>query len=88
MALGAVRAARSRGLRVPQDVSVVGYDDSPLVAFADPPLTTVRQPVDAICQATVDALVDEMRGERPSRTEQLFTPELVVRASTGRAPTA
>ncbi len=88
MALGAIRAARSRGLRVPQDVSVVGYDDSPLVAFTDPPLTTVRQPVEAICQATVDALVAEMRGERPSRTEQLFTPELVVRASTGRAPAA
>src|SRR5690606_15749139 len=45
MALGAVRAARAAGRRVPEDVSVVGYDDSPLVAFTDPPLTTVRQSV-------------------------------------------
>ena len=45
MALGAIRAARQRGLSVPGDVSVVGYDDSPLIAFTDPPLTTMRQPV-------------------------------------------
>lgn len=86
MAFGAVRAARSNGLRVPEDVSVVGYDDSLLVAFADPPLTTVRQPVDAICRAAVDALLAEMRGEKPSRVEQLFAPELVVRGSTARGP--
>ena len=53
MALGAIREARSRGLRVPADVSVVGYDDSPLVAFTDPPLTTVRQPVSAMAVAGV-----------------------------------
>ena len=82
MALGAVRAVRSNGLRVPQDVSVVGYDDSLLVAFTDPPLTTVRQPVEAICRAAVDALVAEIRGDKPSRTEHLFAPELVVRGST------
>ncbi|GEK21829.1 LacI family DNA-binding transcriptional regulator [Cellulomonas xylanilytica] len=86
MALGAIRAARSNGLRVPEDVSVLGYDDSPLVAFADPPLTTIRQPVDAVCRAAVDALLAEMRGEKPSRVEQLFVPELVVRGSTARAP--
>ncbi|MBO3086013.1 LacI family DNA-binding transcriptional regulator [Cellulomonas fengjieae] len=83
MAFGAVRAARSAGLRVPQDVSVVGYDDSPLVAFTDPPLTTVRQPVEALCRAAVDVLLAQMRGEKASREEQLFAPELVVRGSTG-----
>ena len=88
MALGAIRAVRSNGLRVPEDVSVLGYDDSLLVAFADPPLTTVRQPVDAVCRAAVDALLAEMRGEKPSRVEQLFAPELVVRGSTARAPRA
>src|SRR5206468_1978749 len=45
MALGVVRAARQQGLEVPRDVSVVGFDDSPLIAFTDPPLTTIRQPV-------------------------------------------
>ncbi|MEU0938223.1 MULTISPECIES: LacI family DNA-binding transcriptional regulator [unclassified Embleya] len=86
MALGAVRAARERGLRVPQDVSVVGYDDSPLVAFTDPPLTTVRQAVQAMGAAAVRALLDEIGGGRAPRTELIYRPELVVRASTGPAP--
>ena len=62
MALGAVRAARSRGLTVPEDLSVVGFDDSPLIAFTDPPLTTVRQPVLAMGHAAVSALVAEING--------------------------
>ena len=86
MALGAVRAARSRGLSVPDDVSVVGYDDAPLIAFTDPPLTTVRQPVEAMARATVTALLTEIQGEPAPRTELLFAPELVVRGSTGAAP--
>lgn len=86
MALGAIRAARSRGLRVPEDISVVGYDDSPLIAFTDPPLTTVRQPVPAMGQAAVTALLAEIGGTRSPRTELLFHPELIVRESTGAAP--
>ena len=88
MALGAVRAAHARGLSVPDDVSVVGYDDSPLVAFTDPPLTTVRQPVADMAHAAVSALLTEIQGERAPRSELLFTPELVVRGSTGAAPHA
>ncbi len=85
MALGAIRAARSRGLRVPEDVSVIGYDDSPLMAFTDPALTTVRQPVQALCRSAVQMLLTEMRGERATRTEVVVEPELVVRQSTGAA---
>lgn len=87
MALGAIRAARSRGLSVPGDVSVVGFDDSPLIAFTDPPLTTVRQPVQAMGHAAVSALVAEISGTPASRTELMFHPELIVRGSTGAAPT-
>jgi DNA-binding LacI/PurR family transcriptional regulator len=83
MALGAVRAARTLGMRVPQDISVIGYDDSTLIAFTDPPLTTVRQRVLDMGEATVRALVDEIAGNEPSRSEYVFQPELVVRASTG-----
>jgi alanine racemase len=83
MALGAIRAARGRGLSVPGDVSVVGYDDSPLIAFTDPPLTTVRQPVLAMSMAAVRALVDQIRGHPAPHSEYMFSPELVVRASTG-----
>lgn len=86
MALGAIRAARSRGLSVPGDISVVGFDDSPLMAFTDPPLTTVRQPVVAMGEAAVTTLEAEIAGTRGPRTELLFYPELIVRGSTGPAP--
>jgi LacI family transcriptional regulator, repressor for deo operon, udp, cdd, tsx, nupC, and nupG len=85
MALGAIRAVRQRGLEVPRDISVVGYDDSPLVAFTDPPLTTVRQPVHAMGLAAVRALIDEINGHGAPHTEYLFRPELVVRGSTAPA---
>jgi DNA-binding LacI/PurR family transcriptional regulator len=86
MALGAIRAARSRGLSVPGDLSVVGFDDSPLIAFTDPPLTTVRQPVPSMGHAAVSALVAEITGTPGTRTELTFHPELIVRGSTGAAP--
>ncbi len=86
MALGAIRAVRLRGLDVPKDVSVVGYDDSLLVSFADPPLTTVRKAVPAMSAAAVRALLDEIAGRPAPRDEYVFRPELVVRASTGAAP--
>ena len=88
MALGAIRALRARGLQVPQDVSVVGYDDSLLIAFTDPPLTTVRQAVQAMGSAAVRALLDEIAGLPAPRAEYVFRPELVVRASTGAAPSS
>jgi DNA-binding LacI/PurR family transcriptional regulator len=83
MALGAVRGVRSIGMHVPDDLSIIGYDDSTLIAFTDPPLTTVRQRVLAMGEATVQALVDEISGASASRTEYVFRPELVVRGSTG-----
>ena len=86
MALGAIRQARSMGLHVPRDLSVVGYDDSTIMAFTDPPLTTVRQAVEAMGDAAVRALLDEIGGEGPPRAEYVFRPELVVRGSTGAAP--
>jgi DNA-binding LacI/PurR family transcriptional regulator len=86
IALGVVRAAQSAGLRIPDDISIVGYDDSPLMAFTDPPLTTVRQPVTGICQAAVSSLGAMINGSAPTSTELTFVPELVVRRSTGAAP--
>lgn len=86
MAMGAVRAARDRGLRVPQDVSVIGSDDSPLIEFTDPPLTTVRQPVAAMGAAAAQALVHEIEGILAPRAEYLFRPELVIRESTAPPP--
>jgi alanine racemase len=85
MALGVIRAARQRGLSVPGDLSVVGYDDAPMVEFTDPPLTTVRQPVQSMALAAVQALLEEVRGHATPHTEYLFRPELVVRSSTDAA---
>ncbi|MFE0512568.1 LacI family DNA-binding transcriptional regulator [Streptomyces sp. NPDC058964] len=86
MALGAIRAARQRGLEVPRDVSVVGFDDSALIAFTDPPLTTVRKPVPAMGQAAVRTLLEEIAGTPAPHSEFVFMPELVVRGSTASAP--
>jgi LacI family transcriptional regulator, repressor for deo operon, udp, cdd, tsx, nupC, and nupG len=86
MALGAVRAVRRMGLRVPADVSVVGYDDSALMNCTDPPLTTVRQPIEAIGQAVVESLTSQIDGIAADTDELLFEPELVVRGSTAPAP--
>lgn len=85
MALGAIREVRLRGRKVPRDVSVIGYDDSPLIEFTNPPLTTVRQNVAAMSEAAVRALVDEIAGTPATRAEYVFRPELVVRGSTGVA---
>ena len=83
MALGAIRLAVERGFDVPGDVSIVGYDDTPLMAYVNPPLTTVRQPVRAMSEAAVRALLERLHGTRSQRHEYLFRPELVVRSSTG-----
>lgn len=85
MALGAIREVRRQGLRVPEDVSVVGHDDSPMINFTDPPLTTIRQNVTGMGEATVQALVDEIGNVPTARGEFLFKPELVVRGSTAAA---
>ena len=86
MALGDVRAARSQGMHAPDDLSVVGFDDSVLVGYLDPPLTTVRQPVAAIGGAAVTALTEAIEGQPVPAHEYVFAPELVLRSSTGRAP--
>jgi DNA-binding LacI/PurR family transcriptional regulator len=85
LALGAVRAARRAGLSVPDDVSVVGFDDSAFMNCTEPPLTTVRQPIEALGRAAVTLLVNQIDGAKVSAQELLFEPELVVRGSTGPA---
>jgi DNA-binding LacI/PurR family transcriptional regulator len=86
MALGAIRGVRALGMQVPRDVSVVGFGDSPLIGFTDPPLTTVREPVEAIGVAAVQALLGESDGVPAPGSELVFRPELVLRGSTGSGP--
>ncbi len=83
LALGAIRAARRAGLRVPEDISVVGFDDSAFMNCTEPPLTTVRQPIEALGRAAVTLLMNQIDGATVTTEELLFEPELVVRGSTG-----
>lgn len=83
MALGAIRFCHHAGIRVPQDVSIIGYDDSPLIAFSDPPLTTLRQPVKAISEAAINALITNIQGTNTINNSMRFASELIVRSSAG-----
>ena len=89
MALGAIRAVRERGLDVPDDISVVGFDDTDLMRFTDPPLTTVRQPVQQIAELAASLLIAQITGQRVEQREFLVRGELIGRSSTaGLAVTA
>ena len=85
MALGAIAAVRSWGASVPEDVSVIGFDGTPAMAFTDPPLTTLRQPVGRMAAAIATMLVAQMNGDRQVQT-QVFRPELVVGQTIAPAP--
>ena len=84
-AIGAIHSLREAGLRVPEDVSVVGFDDIPLAAFQNPALTTVRQPLEEMGAAAARALLDRIQGATEFPAEILVEPELAVRKSTGPA---
>jgi alanine racemase len=85
IAIGAVWAARKLGLRVPGEVSVVGYDGTDFTATSDPPLTTLRQPFDDMAELVAAAVVSEIDGSRRFRDSYVFAPELIARSSTGRS---
>ncbi|NEG54893.1 LacI family DNA-binding transcriptional regulator [Bifidobacterium platyrrhinorum] len=80
MAVGAIKTLRARGLAVPDDVQVIGFDDSSAAMLADPPLTTIRQPFEQIGQHLVDQLLRLIDGAQPVGVT--LPTELVVRGST------
>ncbi len=81
-ALGAIRQIHSAGLRVPGDVSVVGFDDLSIVQFTEPPLTTIRQPMSDMGRLAMEAMLDLLGGSGATH-EIKVRGELIVRASTG-----
>ncbi|GAA2350348.1 LacI family DNA-binding transcriptional regulator [Streptomyces cuspidosporus] len=88
MALGAIEALRRRGLRVPEDVSVVGFDDLPEVRWSAPPLTTVRQPLAEMGKLAARTVLRQARGEEVESPRVELATALVVRASTAPPSTA
>lgn len=82
MALGAIDAARAHGLRVPEDISVVGFDDIPLASHVHPKLTTLRQPLSAIGDAAVQELLRRITGAEAQQWRVEFPSTLIVRETT------
>lgn len=82
MAIGAMHAVQSRGLRVGKDVAVTGFDDTPMTQYLSPSLTTVRQPVWEIGERVMAMLLAILDGKPPQDTHQLLVPRLIVREST------
>jgi LacI family transcriptional regulator len=85
-AIGSLWAFHEAGLRVPEDISVIGFDDIPGAAFANPALTTVRQPLLRMGQIAAQTVVDLIEGRGEYIPEIAIEPELVIRKSTGPAP--
>lgn len=81
LALGVLNECLRRGVRVPQELAIVGYDDITYAGTAAVPLTSVRQPREALGRAAVELLLNEVSDAPAARAPRLFTPELVVRQS-------
>ena len=81
-AIGSIFAFQEAGLRVPQDVSVVGFDDIQSVAFISPGLTTVRQPLQKMGEIAARTLLDRIEGRAKYVREIAIEPEFVVRGTT------
>lgn len=83
LAYGAVAAIRERGLRIPQDIAVVGFDDIPFSRYSDPPLTTVRLPAGDLARRSAEILSQLLAGDEPESKQVILETQLVVRDSCG-----
>jgi DNA-binding LacI/PurR family transcriptional regulator len=86
-AIGAIRALDGAGLRVPDDISVIGFDGIPNAAYTRPSLTTVRQPLLKMGEIAARTLLEQIEKRSEYVPEIAIEPELVVRESTGKAAT-
>jgi LacI family transcriptional regulator len=82
MSIGALSAAHEAGIQIPQDMSLIGFDDIELARFASPALTTIAQPKLRIGIAAVDMLLERIQGGRIQARQLILQPELIVRHST------
>lgn len=87
-AIGAMQAIKEAGLKIPEDISIAGFDDISFAAFCDPPLTTIAQPAEEFGQTAVNLLVDVLTGKISKAPKVIMPFELIIRHSTGPAPGA
>ena len=83
MAVGALRAIHEQGLRVPDDIGLVGFDDQPFAAATAPPLTTVRQPIQDLGATAMQVLIDLLNGDHDSLSQIILPAQLIVRDTCG-----
>ncbi|GAX89648.1 LacI family DNA-binding transcriptional regulator [Effusibacillus lacus] len=83
LAICVLHAARERKLSIPDDLSVVGFDNSVLSKSTDPSLTTVGQPIQDMCSQVVDFLIEEIEGKSTTKQRLVMLPQLIIRKSTG-----
>lgn len=80
--IGAIRAAKEMGVRIPEDISIVSFGDVPFACMLNPPLTTIRQPFQQIGYEAVEMLLKKIHGERLARRHRILPTELIIREST------
>jgi len=88
IAAGAMRALLDSGLRVPDDVAVIGFDDMPFAATTNPPLTTVHQPIDQLGRTAAELLISLIEGEPVQTQHVVLQAHLVIRSTCGAAKIA
>lgn len=88
IAIGAMRAFRELGLRIPEDISVIGFDGLPFSAVSDPPLSTIEVPCAELGRLSADLLLDNLANPRSTHLKVMMNTRLLLRSSTGPAPIA
>ncbi|SMO41534.1 LacI family DNA-binding transcriptional regulator [Melghirimyces algeriensis] len=86
LAIDAILAAREKKIPVPDDLSIIGFDNTLLSRACDPPLTTMEQPMQDMCSQVVDLLIEEIEGKSDLKKRIIMLPRLIIRQSTGPCP--
>ena len=83
MAAGAMKAIKEKGLKIPEDISIIGCNDMPIASYLDPPLTTTKIPFYEIGRLGAEMLIKILNGKELDKTSIVLEPKLVIRNSTG-----
>lgn len=86
MAIGAMQTLKNQGFKIPEDISVTGFDDIAYAKYSDPSLTTISQPAEEMGKMAMDMLLKVIEGEPLSQRECVLPTEFIIRKSTGPAP--